>query len=134
MRWVIPAVTLALAGCVVPDGSGLGPTTDEFDGGWTVVSDTGLITQCVMIVSDRVTQASECNVSEYNVLSAQFGVHGENQHVWVFTTQERDTGEFVQRTISVTEQSDGSLRGTYSLRFNSSLFAITDNILMVRRF
>jgi len=30
-------------------------------------------------------------------------------------------------------QADGSLRGSYSLRFPDSLFALTDNVIMVRR-
>jgi hypothetical protein len=123
-------------GCPIPSG---GTTSDDdpliytdFDGFWQITSETGLINNCITILGDRVTRASECDGSAYSIVDSDLSVRSANQIIWTFVTSDSDEGQ-TRHTLSVYIQADGSLRGSYSLRLPDALFALTDNIIMVRR-
>ena len=123
-------------GCPVPAGDAPGRGDPliytDFDGFWQITSETGLINNCITILGDRVTQASECDGPAYSIVDSDLSVRSANQIIWTFVTSDSDAGQ-TRHTLSVYIQADGSLRGSYSLRFPDSLFALTDNVIMVRR-
>jgi hypothetical protein len=123
-------------GCPVPPGDGAGRDDPliqtDFDGLWQITSETGLVNNCITVLGDRVTLAAECDGPSYSIVDSDLSVRSANQIIWTFVTSDADAGQ-TRHTLSVYRQADGSLRGTYSLRLPDSLFALTDNVIMVRR-
>jgi hypothetical protein len=132
---LIAAAACVVAGCPVEpgalDGSVAVLIPTDFDGAWRITSETGLVNRCVTILGDRVTQFSECDGRLTLISDADLGARSGDQVIWTFRTSD-DSGETVH-TVSVREQTDGTLRGTYSLRLPDSVFALTDRIIMERR-
>lgn len=138
---MIRPLTLALAliclpgGCPNPSTTGLLPDIStlpsDYDGVWRITSETGLANICVTILGDRVTQAADCEGGFNLVSDAQPSARAGGQIIWSFRTVEGD-GD-VLHTISVFEQNDGALRGTFARRTSESAFALVDGIIMERR-
>jgi len=135
--FAIAGLIAALAspsGCPLDNGptdAADGLASSDYDRIWQITSETGLVNSCITILGDRVTQAGECNGAALTILDSDLSVRSGEQIIWTFLVP-ADNGP-TRHTISVFVQPDGTLRGTYSLRFAGELLAITDDIIMVPR-
>ena len=125
-----------LAGCPITrtpgDGSSDTGVPTNLDGAWRITSETGLVNQCITILGDRVTQVSDCENGRITFISdSEPSARSGSQIIWTFRTNE--AGAEILHTISVFRQSDGTLRGRYSLRAPDSEDALTDGVIMETR-
>lgn len=135
LTWLLLAALLA-AGCPTDPANPGDPDDDplvrtDFDGQWRVVSETGLVNNCVTILGDSVTQFADCNGAARLLLESGESVRSGERIIWSFTLSADDGEE--QHTLAVDVQPDDTLRGTYSIRTPGSMFAVTDDVIMVRR-
>jgi len=143
MRFIAPLTILiglsATGGCPLDTQQGTPAAGDptrlipnDFDGLWQVVSETGLINNCITILGDRVTQFSECNGVSTLLRGSEPSVRSGNQIIWTFEVESAD-GVLERHTVSVFIQPDNTLSGDYSIRRPGQVFALTDGIIMVVR-
>lgn len=133
--WGLAALAGLVAGCPQQPGSssgggGSGTILTDLDDTWFVLSETGLINDCVMVQNDRVMRVGVCESTGRTVISSQPSVRSGDRVIWTFEVSTLEGGQ-ERHTIAVTRQTDESLIGTYSIRLPDAVLALSDDIIMV---